>query len=125
MIPDKRGSGEAPCGFEAALEARTEQQLISGHDWLAKTSLIQTHKIEGCSRLRNHAGSHEGKYASGLSQRFDDYHAGHERTGRKMSRKKRLVVGHVLHRSDTFSGVNFEHSVDEKKGVAVWKLLKD
>jgi len=29
MIPDKRCGGEAPRGFEAALEARAEQQLIA------------------------------------------------------------------------------------------------
>jgi hypothetical protein len=60
MIPDKRSSGKAPRGSEAALKARAEQQLISGRNWLAKTSLIQSHKIEGCSLLRNHAGSHKG-----------------------------------------------------------------
>jgi hypothetical protein len=42
-----------------------------------------------------------------------------------MSGKERLVVSHVLHRPDAFSRVNFKHSVDQKKGVAMRQLPKD
>jgi hypothetical protein len=42
-----------------------------------------------------------------------------------MPSEERLVVSHVLQGADALSRVNFKHSIDEKKGVAVRKVRKN
>jgi hypothetical protein len=112
-------------GLDAALKVRTEQQLIARHNRPAKTGFVQPLKIEACGFVRKHTGGHERQDARGLRQRLDDNYAGHQRAGGEMPSKERLIVSHILQSTDALSRMNFKHSIDEQKGVAVREVPED
>ena len=120
---DERRGGEAPDGFERALDLRGEDELIAGLDRLAEARLVDADEVEASLIVRNDVRAQEAEDACRLRERLDDHDARHDRPAGEMPRNEQLVAGDILERTDPLAGVVLEYAVDEQKGVAMRQPL--
>ena len=107
------------------VERRFQYQLIAGFDRPAEARLVDTDEVQLALLVRIHTGGDERENAGRLRQCLENDHARQHRPMREMSRKERLVEGHVLERTDRLTRLAFQHAVDEQKRIPMRQTPHD
>ncbi|CAM2159508.1 hypothetical protein PT2222_50347 [Paraburkholderia tropica] len=115
---------ELPDAAHVALERHVQDELVARFHHALEARAVDAHEVvqrvlEVLLLFR------EREQRGGLGQRFENHHAGHDRTLREMAREKGLVDRHILQRLDALVRLELDDPVHHQERIAVRQQRED
>jgi hypothetical protein len=113
FIVNERAGVEHPNTAHFSFDRRLDFQLIARFNRPLEACFVDAHKIIDSRLTRRGIQTFCGEQRAGLGNGFDNEHARHHGSMRKMSLKKRLINGDVFQSQNPLVFRKFQHAIDQ------------